>query len=299
MTATTVPKLGRPPRSRRVLTTLTWLEARRLLAFPALPVGLGFSVLFGLDAADQDWSGAAYGVLPAALGPLLFAISLATATAFSRDRVPLAPDVPVQAGQRAVARLLAAVPVVAVVAVLTLAGAVWLRLSGGLDLGDEPGRTLHAHYTLPELLQPVALAAFAAALGAALTRLIRSRAAAAIALFIFWLAVSPTYWLFNGPALTAFSVIQTQPLTVPVGPVTADPTSFPASWLLAAPGQYQDFWGRVVVSPSMAAWHDLYLVGLTLLLAAIALHGRPRRATGAVGVVLAVLGVVAQKLVQP
>ena len=38
-------------------------------------------------------------------------------------------------------------------------GALWLRLRGGLALGAEPGRTLHAHYTLPELLQPVLLAA--------------------------------------------------------------------------------------------------------------------------------------------
>jgi hypothetical protein len=168
-----------------------------------------------------------------------------------------------------------------------------------LDLGDEPGRTLHAQYTLPELLQPVVLTAFAVAFGAAVVSVVRNRLASVVVMFLMWFAASGAYWVFNGPAATAFSLIQVQPLSVEVGSHGADPTTFPEHWLLSAPGLYQDHWARVIVSPAMAAWHDVYLVGLTLLAAAVATRGRVGRTLAAAGVVLAVLGVVVQKLVQP
>ncbi|MFP5336525.1 MAG: hypothetical protein ACLGIV_14565 [Actinomycetes bacterium] len=299
--AVRVPARPRPDSPRRVVLALAALEARRILTHPAPAAGLLLSVFFARQVltAAPSWAGAAYMSLPVVVGPLLCGISLAAAAAFSRDRRALSEEAPVRPGQRALARLLAGVPAVAAVAVLTGAGALWLRAAGGLDLGDEPGRTLHAHYTLPELLQPVPLAAFAVAFGAAAARLIRHRLAAAVAVFVVWFAVSPTSWMWNGPGLMAFSLIQTQPLVVPVGPATADAAGLPASWLLSAPNEYQDFWGRVVVSPAMAAWHDVYLVGLTLLAASVVLDGRARRTAGAAGLVLAVAGVTAQKLVQP
>lgn len=282
-----------------VLRTLMKVETSRLLRHPALPLGLVGTALFGRTALDGEWAGAAYTGMPAAIGPMLLGISVASGAAFARDRDPLAEDAPLGPGRRAVARLLAGAPVVAVVAVLVAVGAVWLRAHGGLDLGNEPGRTLHAHFTLPELLQPIVLAAFAVAFGAAATTVIRHRLAATVAMFVAWFAVSGAYWLFNGPAATAFSVIQVQPLTVPVGPPSTDPLSFPSSWLLSAPGAYQDYWGRVVVSPAMAAWHDVYLVGLTLLAAAVATRGRTRRSLAVAGLVVAVVGAAAQKMVQP
>lgn len=290
-----------PDGRRQVVLALAALEARRILTHPAPTVGLLLSVFFGRQVltAEPSWPGAAYMSLPVIAGPVLCGISLATAAAFARDQRLLAQEAPVRPGHRALARLLAGVPAVAAVAVLTGAAALWLRAAGGLDLGDEPGRTLHAQYTLPEVLQPVALAGFAVAFGAAAARLVRHRLAAAIAIFVVWFAVSPTSWMWNGPQLMAFSLIQTQPLVVPVGPAAADPAGFPASWLLSAPNEYQDFWGRVVVSPAMSAWHDVYLLGLTLLAAAVVLHGRARRTAGAAGLLLAVAGVLAQKLVQP
>lgn len=284
----------------RVVLALAALEAKRLLTHPAIAAGLVLTALFARDVlASAQWPGAVYSSLPVVVGPLLCGISVATALATARDRTMLAEAAPVQAGERALARLLAGLPVVGAVAVLVAVGAVALRVTGGLDLGEEPGRTLHAHHTLPELLQPVVLTAFAVAFGAAAMQVVRNRLAAVVAVFVVWFAVSPSYWLFNGPALAPFSVIQTQPVTVVAGPASADPATFPETWLLSAPGEFQDFWGRVVVSPSMAAWHDAYLVGLTLLAAAVVLRGRPRRVATALGVTLAVLGVVAQKMVQP
>ena len=61
-----------------------------------------------------------------------------------------------------------------------------MRWQGGFDIGDEPGRTLHAQFTLPELLQPVVLALLAVAVGAAAGRRLRRRATATLLLFVGW-----------------------------------------------------------------------------------------------------------------
>jgi hypothetical protein len=285
---------------RRVLLALASVEARRMLRHPALPLGIVAAVLFGRGVLDADWSGARYNGLPPSFGPVMLGISIAASAAFARDGATrLVQDAPVGRHDRAVARLLAGLPVIALLAVLVAAGAYWLRLQGGLDLGDEPGRTLHAHYTLPEILQPVVLGAFAVAFGAAVVSVVRNRLASVVVMFLVWFAASGAYWVFNGPAAMAFSIIQVQPLSVEVGPPSADPLSFPSDWLLSAPGLYQDHWARVVVSPALAAWHDVYLVGLTLLAAAVAVRGRVGRRLAVAGAVVAVLAVVVQKLVQP
>ena len=90
-----------------------------------------------------------------------------------------------------------------------------------------------------------------------------------------------------------------QPLSVDIGPPETDPTTFPATWLLTGPGPYQDHWARVVVSPSMALGHDLYLVGLIALALAVAVPGRRRTVLAAVGTVLSLAGVVLQWSVAP
>jgi hypothetical protein len=296
---TAVPVRGTRPAGTGTVLALARVEARRMLRHPALPVALLVTAWFTTTMTSGDWSGAVYTGLPPSLGPLLLGLSLVSLWTHARDRTPLAEDAPVQPGDRALARLLAGVALVAVVAAVTAAGAVTLRVLGGLDLGDEPGRTLHAHFTLPELAQPVVLAALAVALGAAAARVVRQPLAAAVVLFVVWFLTSATYWLFNGPAARAYALIQVQPVVVPAGPATTDPQAFAPDWLLTQPSPYQDFWGRLVVSPALAGWHDVYLAGLTLLLSAVALGGRPRRVAGAAGAVLVVAGVVAQRLVSP
>ena len=47
------------------------------------------------------------------------------------------------------------------------------------------------------------------------------------------------------------------PNYVVAGPASTDPSTFPSDWLLSAPGDYQPHWARLVVSPELAAWHDL------------------------------------------
>ncbi|HEU5038919.1 MAG TPA: nucleoside hydrolase [Nocardioides sp.] len=281
------------------VTELARIEARRMVRHPAPWLGIVLSVLMGWNIWDESWSGQRYTGLVAALTPMLLGISIASVSAFGRELVPVAEAAPLSRSRRATARLIAGLPLVGAAAVVVAIGATWLRSIGGVPLGDDPGRTLHAHHTLPELVQPVLLAALALVLGAVAVRLLRQRLAASIVLAVGWFLVGGTYWIFGGGVLRWLAVVQVQPFYVNVGPVRTDPATFPADWLLSAPGQYQDHWARVVVSPLLALWHDVYLVGLVLLLLAVVLSGRARRLLAVAGLVVALAGVALQHSVAP
>lgn len=299
MTVTTVaqPRVTTAP--SRALRVLALIEARRMLLHPAPWLGLLLSVWFGMSVFEEPWSGARYTGLVSAFTPLLLGVSVASASAFGREGTPVCDEAPMSRATRSEARLLGGLSLVGLVALVVAVGAVVLRVTGGLALGDEPGRTTHAHYTWPELLQPVLLAAFAVALGAAAVHLLRHWLVASVVLFVYWFLVGATYWVFNGDVLRWLTPMQVQPVSVEVGPVSTDPTTFPASWLLSSPGEFQDHWARLVVSPALAGWHDLYLVALTLLAVAVAAPGRLRRPAAVLGVGLAVLAVVLQHLATP
>jgi len=278
---------------------LARIEARLMLRHPAPWAGAGLAALMAWNVWDEAWSGQRYQMLIASATPLMLGISLASVSAFGRELVPVADAAPMDRSRRSVARLLGGLPLV-LIAVLLAAGVfIWLRARGGLPLGDEPGRTVHAHHTLPEMLQPVLLAALAVAVGAAVVHVVRRRLAASILLVLGWFLLGPTYWMFNGPVVTWLTPVQVQPTSVVAGPAETDPTTFPADWLLTGPGPYQDHWVRVVVSPAVAWWHLVYLVGLIALAVAVAVPGRLRAALVAGGLALAVTGVVLQWAVAP
>lgn len=169
----------------------------------------------------------------------------------------------------------------------------------GFDLGDEPGRTLHAHFTAFELLQHVALAVLAVATGAAAGRRLAHRSTAALVLFAGWFPPMFVFWLFQVPAIVPFSVIQVQPINVRVAPRGADPLTLPADWLLSQPTEYQDYWGRQFVSQALAGWHDLWLLGLACLFLALVFSGRWRRRLVTVGALASVVSITAQYWVIP
>lgn len=278
---------------------LARIEGGRMLRHPAPWLGLAATVWFGSGVFDRDWAAAHYEGLVAALAPLLLGVSVAAVSSFARADVPVAVDAPVGRSAQALARLLGGAFLVALVAVVTGAAAAWLHLRGGLRLGDEPGRTDSAMYTAPELLQPVLLAAVAVPLGAALVRLVRSPLGASIVAFVVWFLLGMGYWMVDHSALIWITPIQVQPVSVPVGPITTDPGTFPGSWLLSAPGEFQEQWIRLVVSPALAAWHDVYLVALTVLLATTVVPGRLRRPVALAAVALAVVAVLGQRAVMP
>lgn len=294
---TAQPRLAATP--RQALGRLARIEGARMLRHPAPWVGLALSAWWLRDVYDAQWASAHYEGHLTALTPLLLGVSLASAHVFGRERVAVADDAPLEQHRRSLGRLLGGLALVGLVALVVTAGATWLWATGGVRLGDEPGRTDEAFYSAPELLQPVLLAGFAVALGAATVHLVRQRLLASILLVVWWFLVGGTYWMLQGEVARWLTPLQVQPVLVEAGPVATDPTTFPSDWLLSVPGEYQDFWGRLVVSPSMAAGHDLYLVALTLLAVAVAVPGRLRRPLLAVGALVAVGAVLLQAAVAP
>jgi hypothetical protein len=303
MTAVLPARTPSVPRatSGQVVRAIARPEALRLLRHPLLWVGVALSsaAAYASFHAPDEWSGARYQSGPIVFGPLLVAISMVVAGTFHRERAGLAPEAPVGEASRSGGRLLGAGALVLLVLVLTAAGGLTARLTGGDALGDEPGRTLHAHYTLGELLQPVALAVLAVAVGAAAGRRFRHRATAYLVLFVAWFPFVMVGWAFQGRRVTPFSVIQIQPVYVPVGPVQSNPNDYPSEWLLASPNEYQAHWDRLFVSSHLAGWHDVWLLGLACLFLALVLPRGRRRWLAGAGLVLAVAGVAAQYLVIP
>jgi hypothetical protein len=299
MTTSTVARPRVPSTRQAALGQLARLEARRMLRHPAPWAGLALSGWFAVGVFESNWAAAHYQGLVAAMAPLLLGVTVAAVSTFCRGQVAVSDDAPVTPAHRSSARLLGGLALVALVAVVVGAAAGWLRLRGGLVLGDEPGRTAHAYYSVPELLQPVLLAAFAVTLGAVLARLLRHPLAASIVAAVIWFLVGATYWVFNGPVLRWLTPVQVLPVPVEVGPASTDPTTFPAEWLLSVPGEYQEQWIRLVVSPALAGWHDVYLVAVTALLGAAVVPGRFRRAVVAAAVLVGVGAVLMQHTVMP
>ncbi|WP_328320694.1 hypothetical protein OHA70_22440 [Kribbella sp. NBC_00382] len=278
---------------------LSLLEARRMIQHPAPWVGIGLSIWFAVQSLGAPWSGAAYVGLVSSTTPMLLGVSIAGMSSFGHELTPLSLDAPMSASRQGYARLLAGLSMVGLVATVVGAATLALWLSGGIGLGDEPGRTLHAHYTTPELLQPVTLTALGVALGAALVHVIRHRLAAGIVLFMIWLPAGEAFWLFQGNTLRMLTLMQVQPLFVNIGPPDADPAGFPAIWLLNAPGDFQGHWARLAISPALAAWHNIYLIGLTMLAICVAVPGRWRPRLLAAGAAVSGMAVAMQWSVSP
>ena len=299
MTTTTLARARVSATPRSAVGQLARIEAGRMLRHPAPWIGVALSAWFATVTVVDTWASSAYHGPLIALTPLLLGVSVASASAFAREHTAVSDDAPMSLSQRSLARLLGGLGLVGLVAVVVAAGAGWLAVTGGLPLGDEPGRTEHASYSAPELLQPVLLAAFAVTLGAALAHALRHPLGASIVAFVVWFLLGPTYWLSNGPVARWLTPVQVQPIPVDVGPAETDPTTFPSTWLLSTPGEYQEQWVRLVVSPAVAGWHDVYLVGLALLLGAAAVPGRLRRPALLAGLLLAAVAVAMQRAVMP
>lgn len=298
-TARPSPAPTAPGRSR-VTRALVATEVRRMLRNPVPWVCLALTTwaMWTVEPERGEWPGASYEGITPAIAPLLFGISVAVAVPFHRARHDVAPAAPVSELERTRARLLAALPFVGIAAAYAGLVAWRERDLGGLWLGIEPGRTTVALHTLAELVQFVALALVAVALGAALGRRMSRLVALVPALFSLWFVVM-VYWLFGQEAVTPFSVIQVQPVNITVGPATADPLSFPSDWLLVGPSDSSDGWQRQLVSEALAWWHDVWLLGIAGLLLGLAWPRQGRRALLVVGAVLAVAGIIGQRMVLP
>ena len=216
---------------------LARIEARRLLRHPAPWIGLVLSGLWLQGVVENLMGERPLRRAPHGLTPLLLGLSLASVSAFAREHVSVSDEAPMEPYRRSLARLLGGLALVGLMALVVGAGVVWLRLRGGLGLGDEPGHTAHAQYSLPELLQPVLLACFAVALGAAVVHLVRSRLLATIVLALTWFLVGATYWMFQGRLARMLTPLQVQPILVEAGPYDADPDELPCDVVALGPGR--------------------------------------------------------------
>ena len=288
--------VGSGPRRARAVRALARVESRRMVRNPVLWVGavLTTRVTWSTAPDPDEWVGASYEEAVVAVVPFLFAASVVSAVSFHRERLDVAGAAPTGEPQRFLARLMAALPLI-VISIGISAFIAWRqRHVGGLTLGVEPGRTSEALFTAGELAQPVALTVLAIAFGAAVGRRMAHLVTVVPILFVAWLATS-VYWFFSDRRVTPFSIVQVQPVRLHAGASTADPMSFPSTWLLEAPHEFSDQWSRLFVSGGLAWGHAVWLLGLSLLWFMVALpRGQARRRLLAVGVALAVLGVCAQ-----
>ena len=241
-----------------------------------------------------------YESVASAVAPLLLCISLSSASVFAREHVPVSEDAPLDRDRVAAARLLGGLWLVWVMLVVVVVGAIAVAIAGGIEIGDEPGRLTGIGYSVPEMAQPVLLAGYAVAIGAVAGHLIRIRPLASIALFVYWLLVG-NFWLWSLPGLRYLTPLQIFPFYEDQpGVLLTNPAHYPSDWILSAPSAWQDGWSRLIVSPDIAVAHDVYLLGLTLLLSAVVISTpRTRRQLVTIGALLAVAGVVAQGIAGP
>ena len=262
---------------RKSIVALAGIEARRNLRSPLLLVVLVFSALSLINMNGADWSAGTYSMLPLYFVPLAagtFFLGLRSAGRDHRaDLPPLGEDCALDETVRTAGRLLGLVVFPAIAAVGVVVIEVASRIEGGYWIGDAPWRTDTALHTPFEMLQPVALVAFAGAAGVAAGRRFRHRTPIAVfggvMTFLLWSA----WWAFQWPPMFVISLVQTQPISRWVGPASAGASPFPDHWLVSY-DDYEHIWSRQYVDQPLVGGHVLYLVGLTVLCVGSALRVR-------------------------
>ena len=126
MTTTTMARPRLATTAGRPFAALARIEAARMLRHPApwLGILLWAAASYAVLASTPDWSSAQYQSLQASAVFLAAGVSVAAAYAAGRDRVGLAEDAPLLAEDRAAARLVGGLGLVALVALVAAGRAV-------------------------------------------------------------------------------------------------------------------------------------------------------------------------------
>ena len=172
------------------------------------------------------------------------------------------------------------------------------RLEGGMRIADRPTGGAEAVFSIVEMLQPPVLFVVAATAGVALGRASAHRSIIATAGALVFAAAGLVYWAWQWTPAVWVTLIQTQPIEIGLE-AGFSPENAPSTWMLSAPDQYQSGWGRVMVHQAMAAWHLVFLVGLAVGFAGLAVRGSRGRRAIVVGIAFAIVGIVAQVIVTP
>ena len=299
---TTFDPVGAVPRS--VVGALAVIETKGYLRRVSIWIGLGLTPVAMLTHTSSDWSGGAYentiplGCMWLAIGT--FVAGLRTGGRDSSSQLPdFFEDAPVDPGARTVARLMGLVGPMLLAVVVVAVVAIVSRVEGGFWIGDRPRRTGTALHTPSELLQPLLLVALFGAIGVALGRAVRApRVAIALVGGVVGFIVFGFWWVMNAPVLRAMALVQIQPLRIDLPP-DIDPDRAPAKWLLDAPADFHGVWTHRVVHVPTVAGHDLYLLGLVMLVCGWAVRGARGRRVAIVGFAVTILGVMVQLAVRP
>lgn len=297
----TVPVTS-PPTSRSVAWGVARLEARRHVRNPVLWLGVAASLYMAWRSRSIDWNAGPYQALPVDPVPAAWAVYVLGVISGGRDHLPglrPSPTISVATGHDRIAagRLLGLLVPVAVVAASVGLVVVSARLSGGYTIGELSRRTDDANHTLPEIAQPILLAAMCAAAGVAVGRAVRQTAVALVGGTVLFLTFGLISWAWQWSPAVYVAPVQVQPFSVEIP--QGDPALAPAGWWLSSPGQYQDGWRRLVVDPVVAAGHDVVLLGATALFVGWALRRRVGLILAGVGSALVVVGVAIQVVAAP
>lgn len=297
--ASTAP---RPRTHPSVVWTLARLEGRRHLRNPVLWFGVAVTMFSAWQSSAIDWTAGPYTAFPIDAVPAAWALFVLGVVSGGRDHLAglrPSPGVAVVTGDDRVAigRLLGLLAPLAVVTAVVAGRVVVAHLGGGYSIGERSWRTTDAQHTLPEIAQPILLAAVCAAAGVAVGRAVRytivAVAAGTLVLFVFGLIS----WAWQWTPAVYVAPVQQQPFSVELP--QADPTLAPPGWWLSAPGQYQDGWRRLVVAPVVAVGHDLVLLGACAVFSGWAVRRVVGRVLAASGIGLAVVGVIVQVVAAP
>lgn len=274
--------------TRAVVSQLALAEGRRLVRHPLVLAGLALSLAGGIAAAltPHEQAGelafimlSGGGAWPLAVGAFL-AANLTAARTRRHGTVELEDTTVTGAADRTLGILTAMGSLVLVAIALLAVDVAMLRAWDGVAVRLEEG-FVHRSMHPAELAQGPLAVGFLAALGVAFGRWVPSR------------LVGP---LMLVPAVVGFFHATWR---------------FPSSiWRFAPVMAHEQQVGWVQVTPSSGysiiadfavgdlAWHLLYLLGLTVVVAALAVarfdRGRRVRIAGSAGIVLAVLGGIQQ-----
>ncbi|MFP5254595.1 MAG: hypothetical protein ACLGI8_01970 [Acidimicrobiia bacterium] len=289
------------PRTRR-LRALTAVEARRTLRSPWLWCGAAGSAAMTLTAGSVDYQSETYvnatmAVTALALGGFVHAVQVGGRD-HSTSLDPFAPAAVMDADERATARLLGLWPLLLVGVLAAVVLGVGERIEGGFWLGEGARRTDSRVHSAFELSQLPAVVLVAAMAGMAAGRAARRRGLVAVLGAVAAAALGFVWWAWQWVPARYVTLMQAQPLEIDLEQgLTASDT--PADWWVAAPNEFDLSWRRVLVHEAMAGWHSAYLVGVSIILAGLAVRGRIGVRLVAVGLGIAVAGVAAQMLVAP
>ena len=278
---------------------LARIETIRSLRRASIWIGFVLTIA-SLSITSVDWSSGSYtehlpqGFMPIVLGTLI--------ASFRMGRRDAEHDVseaaPIDIDQRTLARLYSIAVPTALTMVLVVGLAVGSRIEGGFWLGDGVRRTDNALHTPGELIQMPLVVALVGVLGIALGRSRPKRAMVGVIVagaLVF--TMFPGYWIWNIPPAHVVAPVQSQPLYIDLEPGTTIEAT-PVGWFVDEPNSGEVPVRELVHQPTALA-HDVYLLGLVVLVAGFALRGRRGRWARLGGAALAVGGVLVQLLVSP